>query len=258
MEELWRKYRNTNYFVSNTGKIKNKDKILKGSISKDGYRLFDLGQTVYVHRAVAELFVSNLETKSDVRHKNGDKNNNSADNLEWMSSCKESVDNPELFGENWLQYKNTKYWVSDKGYVWNGNVVMRGSADKAGYRLVTLRLQMAYATKRIHRVVAELFLENPENKPEVNHIDGNKQNNCVSNLEWVTPKENVLHAMHLGLKPSMKGSNSSFAKLTEKDIPEIRELLKSGLFSHRQIAKEFGVSNGAISAIRRGQTWTHV
>jgi HNH endonuclease len=142
--------------------------------------------------------------------------------------------------------------VSDRGYVWNGSVILRGATDKDGYRYFNLCL------KRAHRLVAELFIENPENKPDVNHIDGNKLNNRADNLEWVAPKENVLHAMLLGLKPSMKGSDHYLAKLTEEDIPEIRELLKSRLFSQHQIAKEFNVSNGTISTIQRGKTWAHI
>jgi hypothetical protein len=66
---------------------------------------------------------------------------------------------------------------------------------QGGYLSVVLGYRGLKKYTRIHRLVAETFIPNPDNKPEVNHIDGNKQNNCVSNLEWVTRKENAAHAM---------------------------------------------------------------
>ena len=74
-----------------------------------------------------------------------------------------------------------------------------------------------------HRVVALAFIPNPENKPEVNHIDGNKQNNKVDNLEWVTPKENNLHAYKTGLTPIQTGI------LTDEDVKFIRDNYKGDI-----------------------------
>jgi len=67
------------------------------------------------------------------------------------------------------------------------------------YYLVSLVKNKKGHTRKVHRLVAEAFIPNPENKPQVNHIDGNKLNNCVSNLEWCTNKENMQHAFDTGL-----------------------------------------------------------
>jgi hypothetical protein len=100
---------------------------------------------------------------------------------------------------------------------------------------VTVRLtQMGMTqTHRIHRLVAETFIPNPLNLPEVNHIDGNKQNNCVENLEWCDYSENIKHAYKMNLhKPKRK----------LQDV-EIAEILKSkGNVSCTKLAKTYGVS----------------
>lgn len=93
------------------------------------------------------------------------------------------------------RYKNTKYLITSDGYVFDldKNCYVTLSVQN-GYLAVTMFINGEKYNKRVHRLVAECFIPNTQNKLEVNHIDGNKKNNKVSNLEWVTRKENMSHA----------------------------------------------------------------
>lgn len=82
--------------------------------------------------------------------------------------------------------------------------LMKLSTHHTGYKVVSLNFNGVEKSYRVHRLVAETFIPNPNNFPVVNHIDGNKQNNAVSNLEWCTVKENSLHASENGLHYSRK------------------------------------------------------
>ena len=106
----------------------------------------------------------------------------------------------------------------------------------------------------VHRLVAEAFIPNPENKPQVNHKDGNRENNHVDNLEWVTPKENQDHAAKRGMFKGQEGENGPRAKLTWLQVGVIREAMSIG---HRQraIAKYFKLSQSAISLISVNKNW---
>ena len=120
-------------------------------------------------------------------------------------------------------------------------------------------------TTRVHRCVAKLFLEPIEGKDQVNHIDGDKTNNCISNLEWVTQKENQEHAWIEGLhtmtqehKDKLSVSNQGKgAKLTEQEVRLIFELFNSGS-DQIPIAKQFNTSSKHISAILSGKYWAHL
>lgn len=92
------------------------------------------------------------------------------------------------------------YSVSSHGYVSNGRKSLKTYVINSGYQCLKLVKGNTRKSVLLHRLIAEAFIPNPLNKPEVNHIDGNKSNNAVSNLEWVTPSENKLHALRTGLK----------------------------------------------------------
>ena len=104
----------------------------------------------------------------------------------------------------------------------------------------------------VHRLVANAFIPNPLNLPQVNHKDGNKSNNNVDNLEWCTAKENTYHAVVTGLLKS--GDKSHRTVIHKSELIEVYGLSKLGL-THKQIAKMFNVEKSTISAIFRSKRY---
>lgn len=111
--------------------------------------------------------------------------------------------------------------------------VLSTTAKNGNYITCVLSKNNIKHTYRIHRLVASAFIPNPENKPCINHVDGNKQNNSVENLEWCTPLENNQHARKNGL-------NCGLYKLTKEDVSEIKA--QKGKDSGTKLADKYGVS----------------
>lgn len=111
-----------------------------------------------------------------------------------------------LENEVWVQIDESYYYVSSHGRIksmyLNIERIIKCNIGKRGYPVFNMRINGKTYLKTVHRLVAKYFVENPENKPQVNHIDGNKQNNYYKNLEWVTNRENALHAREHGLHTS--------------------------------------------------------
>lgn len=114
-----------------------------------------------------------------------------------------------------------------------------------------LRVSIGGQFKFVHRLVAEMYIPNPENKLQVNHKDGNKTNNCVENLEWVTNQENRTHARQNGLQCC--GENCKWAKLNWDKVRFIRE--NKDTLSVRELKTMFGVSRTAIEWVIKGKSW---
>jgi len=110
------------------------------------------------------------------------------------------------------------------------------------------------ALKQVHRLVAETYIDNTDNKPQVNHIDGDKSNNSVANLEWVTCSENAQHAFDIGLRRGMKGDSHPSRKVSTSDVKNIRGDTRSA----RIIALEYGISQGQVYRIKNKKSWSHI
>jgi hypothetical protein len=167
------------------------------------------------------------------------------------------------------------YEVSNKGRVkslaksWlngrkNSNVftknetILKKYIQKNGYERIVLRSNNTKKDLLVHRVVAITFIPNPNNKPAVNHIDGNKLNNNIYNLEWVTYKENSKHSFITGLNKGPVGELCGTSKLTENQIIDIRSKYSKGNFLQKELAEEYGVTRQAISKIILKNRWKHI
>lgn len=128
---------------------------------------------------------------------------------------------------------------------------------RKGYEAVRLTVGGKSSTYSIHRLVAMNFISTTDLSLQVNHKDGNKINNHVSNLEWCTPKENVTHAIKNNLWVNSSGSKNGMSKLNEGKVIEILTKLKKGEY-YRDIAIEYGISHKTISSIKNKTTWKHI
>lgn len=145
------------------------------------------------------------------------------------------------------------YTISNYGEVFliKNGLKRKTSITRAGYALITLSKNAVKKTFLLHRLVAEHFVPNPENKEEVNHIDGNKLNNKASNLEWVSGEENREKAIATGLINSFSNRNNVF---TEEQVHFIRELYSLG-YSQSKLSRMFSVANSIIRNIVTNKTY---
>ena len=151
-------------------------------------------------------------------------------------------------------YGFNNYLCNENGEIYSllRNKILKGRSLK-GYKRVALMKDGKTIDVLVHRLIAQTFLPNPENKPYINHIDGDKTNNSVSNLEWCTQKENVQHAIETGLKDD-RGTHSSRASCNEEKLKEIRSLISEGK-RNEEIAKIVGVSKDVVRYIRCNRTY---
>lgn len=139
-------------------------------------------------------------------------------------------------------YEITKY-----GEIINkrNNHIIKQEINSKGYKRVIIGGKKYF----VHRLVANLYVPNPNNKPQVNHIDGNKQNNHYTNLEWVTNQENRKHALENNLHTI--GSKCSWSKLNEESVLYIR----NSNLPINELAIKFNISKQTIKDVKNYKSW---
>ena len=183
-----------------------------------------------------------------------------------VDECIKNLENElDSAGEIWCDIEGYEgvYQVSNFGRVRSlkatNTRILKLRLEQDGYLTVGLyKNGVKYPV--VHRLVAKAFIPNPENKRTVNHIDGDKTNNRVENLEWATHKENLSHALVTGLRPPIVGTYNHFAKLTEDEVRYIRSHYKKNCkeFGVRALARKFNMSRESIIRIVRRQTYKNV
>lgn len=163
---------------------------------------------------------------------------------------------------------NDKYEASTEGQIRNARTgkILKQFNNLFGYKVLTVRPEPnKQINVRVHRLITEVFLGKCPEGFVVNHKDGNKTNNRIENLEYVTPSQNNQHALDTGLRHTAdmakivpRGENHHCAKITESDVRNILRLRKSTGYGRRKLAKITGISYSIIGHILSGRSWKHI
>lgn len=131
---------------------------------------------------------------------------------------------------------------------------IKSGTNGVGYQVCILQRNGEIKAFSVHRLVALAFIPNPLSKPCVNHIDGDKTNNSVSNLEWVTRSENEKHAHATGLK-NFKGRKISCRKTNPEICAKIRKEYNTTTTSYVKLSKKYNISSSHIEKILKYRIW---
>ena len=258
----------TNYEIDSNGKIYNLNtqKELFGSIYNTGYKMVKLtingkNKGYAVHRLVAQTFLENPKKLPIVNHKDGNKTNNNIENLEWVTQSQnrnhaitqlqvrlaqgkrkkmEIVEDDFL----WKRYKNTNYLVSKNGQVYNikTKILLKQTPNQSGYIRYTLRINNQNYSKQAHILVLETWTNYDLTGKVVNHIDGNKVNNNINNLQVVSKSENTKHAIYC------------LNKLGKHILEELDDGTTKEYQSIMEAARKKNVTDGAIRYALKNKT----
>jgi hypothetical protein len=171
--------------------------------------------------------------------------------------------------EKWKQIQDVdpRYQVSNTGKVrtinWKNTGEVREMViqkDKKGYARISLRVPGRKNSKtfKVHRLVAIHWIDNPENMPEVNHLNFDTMDNRVENLEWATPKTNVEHSIKNGRKTGFIDGKTRIYGMTKEDIEKLRKEYYASGMTQKQGAEHYGIKYGSFQQIVYGRSWAGV
>jgi hypothetical protein len=175
-----------------------------------------------------------------------------------MKLCGRRLEKHEM-SENWkcLDFIGyPKYFVSDLGRVKGPIKMLKFTlAGNGKYPVVSLCNAEGIRNFQVHKLVALAFVPNPLGYTEVNHLDTNRLNPKVDNLEWCLHVDNIAHSYYMGTRK--KGENSPRAKLTQEQVSYIRKVYIKGdrQFGMNALARQFKVNSGTICHVLRRSTW---
>lgn len=163
----------------------------------------------------------------------------------------------DIFGyEGLYQISNRGRLKSLVGGWRKSEKILKSCHNTDGYLIIGLYKDKKRKTKRVARLIAEAFISNPNNKPQINHKNGIKTDDRIDNLEWVTSSENHQHAFRVGIK-SQKGEKHNRTHLTEKDILVIHGLYLSKTFNQMILSRIYRINQQGISKILLGSNWNY-
>jgi len=158
--------------------------------------------------------------------------------------------------------KKTKYEVSELGEIRKikDKKNLKLHHTRKGYIEVHIKFNNVRYAVRLDRLIADTFIENfdPINRNEINHIDGNKENNCVGNLEWCSCLDSIKHETKTGLRPKRYGQDSNASTHSNEQIHQVCKLLEEGKLTNVEISKLTGINVNTISNIKCGSTWKEI
>jgi hypothetical protein len=175
-----------------------------------------------------------------------------------LEECIKNINNP-IWKDIYINGEKTKYQVSNCGNIKNtkSGRILKHNIDIYGYCYLSISHKGNKYQRTVHSLVAQAFIPNPESKPQVNHKDGNKENNYDWNLEWATHLENMKHALETGLRNNTIGSNHSNSVYSDKQIHKICKLLENGS-STTEVSNVVKIPRKYLDKIRRGELWKHI
>lgn len=158
------------------------------------------------------------------------------------------------------------YFVRDDGKIFSTKNIGRGKYHQEltqhlrydGYPIVTLGTNKKRVQRTVHRIIAETFIPNPLNLPEVDHIDNDKTNNRVENLRWISSFDNKSRIPFEARSKCRTGSKNGNSKLDEEKVKDIRRLYNTGEYSITQLSKIYSCGWTTISHIIKNETWKNV